>query len=83
MRDAEQRPGLAAEMGRYLGAGMTWALSTLVFLWLGVKVDGWLGTRPVATLAGAFVGAGAGLYWMIRHLQSGDATRKRGGEGEA
>jgi hypothetical protein len=62
---------------------MTWALSTLLFLWLGVKVDGWLGTRPAATLVGAFVGAGAGLYWMIRYLQPGDAGRNRGGDGKA
>jgi F0F1-type ATP synthase assembly protein I len=71
------RPSLPAELGRYLGAGLTWTLSTLLFLWVGWRVDAWLGTRPVATLVGAFVGAGAGLYWMVRQLQPPNAT---GGE---
>jgi len=78
MRGEEKRPSLPAELGRYLGAGMTWALSTLLFVWVGLKVDGWLGTRPVATLVGAFVGAGAGLYWMIRQLQPAGGDRGAG-----
>jgi hypothetical protein len=57
---------------------MTWALSTLLFVWVGLKVDGWLGTRPIATLVGAFVGAGAGLYWMIRQLQPAGGDRGAG-----
>lgn len=80
MRESERRPSLPAELGRYLGAGMTWALSVLLFLWLGTRVDGWLGTRPVATLVGAFTGAGAGLYWMIRQLGP-SANRDAGTKG--
>jgi positive regulator of sigma E activity len=56
------------EAGRYLTAGLTWALSTLFFLFVGSWLDGRLGTEPVLTVVGAFVGGGAGLYWMIRHL---------------
>lgn len=52
----------------YLGVGLTLALSTLLFLWLGSKADGWLGTEPWLTLVGAFVGAAAGFYYMIHHL---------------
>jgi hypothetical protein len=58
----------AVEASRYLGVGLTWALSTLLFLWLGTLVDGWLGTRPWLTLLGAFVGASAGFYYMYYHL---------------
>lgn len=57
-----------ADVSRYLGVGLTWALSTLLFLWLGTVVDRWVGSRPLFTVVGAFVGAGAGFYWMIHHL---------------
>jgi hypothetical protein len=36
------------------------ALSTLLFLYLGTRADGWLGTEPWLTLIGAFVGAARG-----------------------
>ncbi len=63
----------------YLGAGLTWALSTLLFLWLGSKADEWLGTRPWLTLVGAFVGAAAGFYYMIHHLLAGTARQGSAG----
>lgn len=52
----------------YLGHGLTWAASTLLFLWLGTRADVWLGTEPWLSLVGAFVGAGAGFYHLIHHL---------------
>jgi F0F1-type ATP synthase assembly protein I len=64
----------------YLGHGLTWAASTLLFLWLGSEADGWLGTEPWLTLAGAFVGAGAGFYSMVHQLSS--ASRGRRDEGD-
>lgn len=69
------------EVSRYLGFGLTWALSTLLFLWLGTVVDGWLGTRPLLTLVGAFTGAGAGFYSMYFHLVIKPRQQGRG-EGE-
>lgn len=65
-KDGKRHPG--ADISRYLAYGLTWALSTLLFLWLGVKADAWLGTKPVLTLVGAFVGAAAGFYHMYSHL---------------
>ncbi|HSJ13568.1 MAG TPA: AtpZ/AtpI family protein [Longimicrobiales bacterium] len=56
------------EAGRYLGIGMTWALSTALFLYLGSRVDRWVGTESLFTLIGAFVGAAAGFYYMYYHL---------------
>ena len=70
----------------YLGYGLTWALSTLLFLWLGSRADAWLGTEPWLTLIGAFTGAGAGFYYMYRHLvvdsQRADEARRREREGK-
>ena len=67
----------------YLGYGLTWALSTLLFLWLGSVADDRLGTEPWLTLIGAFVGAGAGFHYMYRNLtaaQRADAERRARGK---
>lgn len=73
------QPGVEA----YLGYGLTWAASTLLFLWLGTKADEWLGSEPWLALLGAFVGAGAGFYYMVRHLLVAPPSGGEGkGEGE-
>jgi ATP synthase protein I len=72
-------PGTAAEASRYLGVGLTWALSTALFLYLGSVTDRWLGTAPWLTLIGAFVGAAAGFWYMYRQLVI-DPERKRAAE---
>ncbi len=63
-----RKQAATVDVSRYLGVGLTWALSTLLFLWLGTLADGALGTRPLFTVVGAFVGAAAGFYYMIHHL---------------
>ncbi len=73
--------GMSA-VGPYLGLGLTWALSTLLFLWLGSRADRWLGTEPWLTLIGAFVGAAAGFYYMYRHLVVLDAKRSKREDGQ-
>jgi len=59
---------LWASAGQYTGYGLTWALSTLLFLlggwWLDLKV----GTMPLFLILGAFVGAGAGFYSLYYHV---------------
>lgn len=72
----------AASTSQYLGHGLTWAASTLLFLWLGTKADAWLGTEPWLALAGAFVGAAAGFYHMIHHLVVVPREREEPGEDE-
>lgn len=54
--------------GQFLGYGLQWALATVLFLFLGWLADGWLGTKPLLTIVGAFVGAGAGFYSLYHHL---------------
>lgn len=71
------RPGMAGEASRYLGVGMTWALSTALFLWLGTLLDGRWNTEPIFTLLGAFVGAAAGFYYMYHHLVTMPQQRER------
>ena len=61
-------PGQAAAASKYLGVGLTWALATGLFMFLGVQADRWLETEPWLTLVGAFVGGSAGFYYMYYHL---------------
>jgi F0F1-type ATP synthase assembly protein I len=71
----EEKPPQTVEVGRYLGLGLTWALSTALFLYLGSLVDRWLDTDPAFTVIGAFVGAAAGFYHLYHQLMK--ATRER------
>jgi hypothetical protein len=65
----DNKPPAGADVYRHLGYGLTWALGTLLFLYLGSLADKWLGIEPVLTLTGAFVGATAGFYNMYRNLK--------------
>lgn len=56
------------QFGELAGFGLTMALATALFAWLGSLVDGWLGTEPVFVLLGAFAGFGGGFYSMYRRL---------------
>ena len=87
MRVKPDRP-VTADVSRYLGAGLTWALATLLFLVVGAWLGERLGSRSVGALIGAFVGAAAGFAWMVRQLtppgQAGAAERRgRGGQAGA
>jgi hypothetical protein len=83
----EPRPPAGAEVSKYLGVGLTWALSTILFLFLGRTADRWLGTDPALTVIGAFVGAAAGFYYMYHHLvvepRRRESERKAGKRDEA
>jgi len=48
----------------FLGLGLTWVISTGLFLYLGSLLDARWGTKPVFSLIGAFVGAVAGFYYL-------------------
>jgi hypothetical protein len=80
-----ERP--AVEVSRYLGAGLTWAAATLLFLAVGAWLGERAGSRALGALVGAFVGGGAGFYWMVRQLtEAGKSGRndpevKKGSDG--
>lgn len=65
---AERERSLWAAAGEFTGYGLTWALSVLLFLMGGWWLDGRIGTEPLFTIAGAFVGAGAGFYSLYHHV---------------
>lgn len=56
--------------GEYAGLGLQFAVSILLFLYVGQWVDGRLGTEPWFMIAGVFTGAGASFYSMYRKLMA-------------
>ena len=72
MAEPEQKESVQSQLltaaGQYTGYGLSWALSTLVFLLGGWWLDGKLGTMPLFLILGAFVGGGAGFYSLYRHI---------------
>lgn len=67
VQQRKTEPG-SATVSKYLSVGLTSALSTALFAYLGLAGDRRLGTEPFLTLLGALVGAGAGFYHMYHHL---------------
>jgi len=68
-------PGVAAA-----GAGLQFAASLVVFVFVGQWLDRRLGTAPVFLLVGVFVGGGGSFYSMYRRLM---AAQKREDEAKA
>ena len=56
-----------AQSGHYLGLGLTWALSVLLFFGIGWWIDARLGTVPLFAVLGALLGGAAGFYHLYRH----------------
>lgn len=77
MTGPAKRDDGSTTVGNALGHGMTFAVSTLLFLLVGDWADGKLGTGPILAIVGTLLGASAGFYSMVRHLT--DTTRKGDG----
>lgn len=56
------------QLGQHAGYGITIALSTGLFAWLGLELDDRLHTGPLFVMLGAFVGFGAAFYRMYSEL---------------
>ena len=68
-QDREEKPtGMWAGQGQYLGHGMAAAFSTLLIFLVGLWLDGKLGTTPLLTFGGAFLGGAAVFYKLYAHL---------------
>lgn len=82
--DPTPRDSALGEVGRHAGHGLTIALSTALFAWLGDWLDGRLGTTPLFVLFGAGSGFAAGFYSMYRQLvgPDGEEDAAAGSEGE-
>lgn len=72
--------GLATELGRYAGFGLTLGLATAAFAWFGAWLDGRLHTEPLFVIVGAFVGFAGGFYSMYWRLVLHDRGSREGDE---
>jgi F0F1-type ATP synthase assembly protein I len=68
-------------VGSFAGAGLQFAISLVLFLFIGQWVDRKLGTSPAFLIAGVFIGGGGAFYSMYRKLaaaqKADDERRKR------
>jgi F0F1-type ATP synthase assembly protein I len=62
----------------YFGLALSFTIAILLFGAVGWVVDGWLGTRPLCAIAGAFVGGFAGFMSIYYRVQRD--TADKGGE---
>lgn len=78
--------GTGTSAGAYAGMGIQFALSILLFLYLGQWLDRRLGTDPWLLLLFVFGGAGASFYSIYSRLMKAqereEAARKRAKSGE-
>jgi F0F1-type ATP synthase assembly protein I len=72
--------GSGSSSARFAGVGLQFALSILIFVYLGSWLDRRFGTAPWILLAALFFGAGGSFYSMYRKLMAAqereDAARK-------
>lgn len=81
-RLAQHSEGIGAlgAAGKYAGMGLQFALSILLFLYVGQWLDRRAGTNGIFALFGAFLGFGAAFYSTYRSLM---ADQRREEEAEA
>jgi F0F1-type ATP synthase assembly protein I len=65
------------QAGDVLGVGLQFALSIVLFLFVGRWLDEKLGTAPWLLLAGVMIGAAAGFYSLYRQLVIAPRERER------
>lgn len=65
-----------AAVGRYIHLGVTLAASTLLFWYAGSRLDRWMGTLPIFSLLGTFIGAFGGFLYLYRELTAGERKKK-------
>ncbi len=79
------KPSDPINVGSFAGAGLQFAISIVLFLFIGQWIDKKLGTSPAFLIAGVFLGGAAAFYSMYRKLaaaqKADDERRKREKEG--
>ena len=67
-------------VGSFAGAGLQFAITLVIFLFLGQWIDKKLATSPIFLLAGVFIGGAGAFYSMYRKLsaaQKADDERRK------
>ena len=66
--DDNERRKLIKDIASYSHLGITFAACILLCLFGGQYLDKKWGSEPYLTLTGAFLGAAAGFYYIIKEL---------------
>ena len=69
------KPLMAGSGAAYMGLGIQFCLSIVLFMFAGKWLDDRLGTKPWLMVAGVFLGATAAFYSMYRRLMSDQKRR--------
>ena len=79
------QPEEGFSVSEFAGVGIQFAVSILLFLYVGQWLDRKLGTQPWLLIVGVFLGAGLGFYSMYKKLMAAqardEAARKARREG--
>jgi len=59
---------LGTDSAKYLGHGMTFAVSAALFGWIGKEIGVRVGAESLMTIVGVFLGAGASFYRLYKSL---------------
>lgn len=65
----------------YFGMALNFTVAILLFGAAGWFLDGWIHTRPLFAIIGAFVGGFAGFMSIYYRVKKDTAANKGGGEG--
>jgi len=65
-------------VGTYAGLGIQLGVTIVAFCFAGYYLDGRLGTLPVLTIVGTFLGAGGAFYSIYRKLFPAEDKKKKG-----
>lgn len=66
----------SSPFAQFMGLGLQFVLSLLLFLYVGKWVDGKLNTSPWFMILGVFVGAGAAFFSMYRALKAAERRQE-------
>jgi F0F1-type ATP synthase assembly protein I len=85
LKPSDQQQRSARSFGEgyaYVGAGFAFAFAILLFGAVGWVVDGWLHTRPLFAIIGAFAGGFAGFVSIyVRVMRDAQAAKRERGAG--
>lgn len=68
MLNNEKKRKAYKEAGYFIDIGLRFAISIIVFLFLGIWIDDKTGLKPAFTITGVFFGAGTGFYSLYKSL---------------
>ncbi len=66
----------ARAFGKFAGLGIQLGVTIVAFCFLGYYLDGRLGTLPLLTILGTFIGAAAAFYSIYMQVFPGDDTKE-------